>query len=180
MSKVKDITFTRFGRLVALTPQVQRDSCGGVEWLCQCDCGGQRIVAGHSLRRGRTKSCGCLHSEFLIRQRKDKPICGHPDAPHAAYGLCVPCYQKKHRATFTKAEVFARQYEIADLAAVEAAFALPACEICGKDTELHVDHDHSTKTVRGRLCGSHNRGIGLFQDSPELLRKAAQYLEDRR
>lgn len=28
-------------------------------WLCQCSCGHKSIVLGHSLRCGRSKSCGC-------------------------------------------------------------------------------------------------------------------------
>jgi hypothetical protein len=52
------------------------------------------------------------------------------------------------------------------------------CVICGRDTtNLHADHDHQTGQERGLLCSSCNRGLGLFQDQPELLRKAAVYLE---
>ena len=29
-------------------------------WLCVCDCGNEKVVLGHSLQRGTTKSCGCL------------------------------------------------------------------------------------------------------------------------
>ena len=29
-------------------------------WLCQCECGNQTIVNSGSLRRGLTKSCGCV------------------------------------------------------------------------------------------------------------------------
>ena len=34
-------------------------------WLCRCDCGKETVVAGHSLRRGFTKSCGCLRANRL-------------------------------------------------------------------------------------------------------------------
>jgi hypothetical protein len=55
--------------------------------------------------------------------------------------------------------------------------AVCACQICGAAaTELHVDHCHLTSALRGRLCGSCNRALGLFRDSPELLRRAAEYL----
>lgn len=54
------------------------------------------------------------------------------------------------------------------------------CKICGEaDSKgsLNIDHCHSTKKVRGLLCGNCNRAIGLFRDSPESLRNAAEYLE---
>lgn len=47
----------------------------------------------------------------------------------------------------------------------------------GKPRMLAVDHNHVTKQVRGLLCSNHNRAIGLFGDSPDMLRKAADYLE---
>src|SRR6202790_1226271 len=34
-------------------------------WLCQCDCGKVRQVAGTSLRGGLSKSCGCKKSELI-------------------------------------------------------------------------------------------------------------------
>lgn len=56
-----------------------------------------------------------------------------------------------------------------------------ACSICkrlpSEGLALHVDHSHSTGAIRDLLCGSCNRGIGIFKDSPSLLRAAAEYLE---
>ncbi len=53
-----------------------------------------------------------------------------------------------------------------------------ACAICGRvmGKDLHIDHDHATNTVRGLLCGSCNRGIGLLQENQKHLRKASVYL----
>src|ERR1700676_1906664 len=51
------------------------------------------------------------------------------------------------------------------------------CSICKKaeseDKLLAVDHCHKTGKIRELLCGKCNKGIGLFQDEPELLMAAA-------
>jgi hypothetical protein len=54
------------------------------------------------------------------------------------------------------------------------------CAICNKECitgkRLAVDHDHETGEVRDLLCNNCNQGLGKFQDSPQLLEKAAEYL----
>lgn len=57
-----DMVGKRFGRLVVETMAArQRD---GVQWQCRCDCGNVSITDGSKLRRGLTKSCGCLRSRI--------------------------------------------------------------------------------------------------------------------
>ncbi len=53
------------------------------------------------------------------------------------------------------------------------------CEICQRPDfqALAVDHNHSTRAVRGLLCRSCNQGIGVFEDNPELLIAASKYLQ---
>jgi hypothetical protein len=63
------------------------------------------------------------------------------------------------------------------------------CAICGETCKagknLAVDHDHACcpgkqtcgDCIRGLLCANCNVGIGYFNDSVDLLKKAIYYLE---
>ena len=48
---------------------------------------------------------------------------------------------------------------------------------CSNYSRLSVDHDHNTGAIRGLLCNTCNRGVGLLKDDPAILRTAAAYLE---
>ena len=39
-------------------------------WKCQCKCGNIVTVSGADLRRGRTKSCGCLHQQAISKDNE--------------------------------------------------------------------------------------------------------------
>lgn len=63
--KLIDVTGLRFGRLVVIKQGPVRPSkLGGSNWLCRCDCGKDTVVVGSALRRGTTRSCGCLLREW--------------------------------------------------------------------------------------------------------------------
>lgn len=49
-------------------------------------------------------------------------------------------------------------------------------ETCRRKKRLSVDHNHTTKEVRGLLCDDCNNGIGRFKDSVFLLKRAIKYL----
>ena len=55
------------------------------------------------------------------------------------------------------------------------------CAICGTNTpggrgEFHADHNHETNPPRGVLCHNCNVALGNFQDNPEILQSAIDYL----
>lgn len=59
-----------------------------------------------------------------------------------------------------------------------------SCAICGskesgdtRTSRLSVDHCHEKGHVRGLLCSSCNKGIGLLKDSKEILESAIRYLK---
>lgn len=65
-----------------------------------------------------------------------------------------------------------------------------ACAICGFTGPLVIDHDHAAaeedghdpshgcrRCVRGLVCDYCNTGLAKFQDRPDVLRSAADFLE---
>lgn len=58
----KELTGKVFGKLTVLQ-QAESDKNGHARWLCRCECGKTKIIAGSNLTRGATLSCGCLHKE---------------------------------------------------------------------------------------------------------------------
>ena len=52
------------------------------------------------------------------------------------------------------------------------------CSICGTEmSKPHIDHCHKSGKVRGILCRDCNLVLGFAKDKPDILRKAAEYLE---
>jgi hypothetical protein len=86
-----DLTGQRFGRLMALS--YAGKGSNGALWLCRCDCGGEKVVIGSSLRSGNTASCGCLVGASWRT---------HGMGSHPAYGswdnMITRCTNPRHNA----------------------------------------------------------------------------------
>lgn len=59
--KTIDLTGQTFGRWTVLK-RCGSNQHNSAMWLCECSCGNQKIINGITLRRGESKSCGCLKS----------------------------------------------------------------------------------------------------------------------
>jgi len=65
-----DLTGKRFGRLVVIS-RTESPRKTETRWECQCDCGKIISTDGSRLKRGITKSCGCLANELTsLRSKK--------------------------------------------------------------------------------------------------------------
>jgi hypothetical protein len=53
------------------------------------------------------------------------------------------------------------------------------CDICKKSNlQIHFDHCHKKGHFRGWLCFACNAALGAARDSPKILRRLAEYLEN--
>jgi hypothetical protein len=58
-----DMAGMKFGRWTVLRRAISIK--GQTMWLCRCECGNENIINGGDLRRGNSKSCGCLGKEIV-------------------------------------------------------------------------------------------------------------------
>ncbi|WP_327716057.1 endonuclease VII domain-containing protein [Streptomyces sp. NBC_00490] len=86
---------------------------------------------------------------------------------------CRECRAERNRISY-----FRRKYGLAphqlDLLIAEQQ---GICCICLAAPAEHVDHCHETGRVRGVLCFSCNAALGQFKDRPDVIRRAATYVE---
>lgn len=61
MSRLINMIGRRIGRLVVIerAGHVFIGNQWQVGWLCQCDCGNQKVVHANALQTYRVRSCGC-------------------------------------------------------------------------------------------------------------------------
>ncbi|WP_431952171.1 endonuclease VII domain-containing protein [Actinacidiphila sp. bgisy167] len=97
---------------------------------------------------------------------------------HRTASPATASYWRTCRAERNRAAYFTRKYGIttAELdTMIGEQFGI--CCICLDAPAEHVDHDHGTGRVRGVLCFSCNAALGQFKDRPDVIRRAAAYVE---
>jgi hypothetical protein len=74
----KDETNNRYGKLTVLE-YAGSNKDGRTLWACICDCGNTTVVTGKALRRGHTKSCGCLQRDTVTTQNSTHKLSASPE-----------------------------------------------------------------------------------------------------
>jgi len=70
----------KFNRLTVVK-RVGRTQDKKVLWECLCDCGNTVNTTGTKLKRGHTKSCGCLNKETIIQRNIERTTHGMSHTP---------------------------------------------------------------------------------------------------
>jgi Recombination endonuclease VII len=100
-------------------------------------------------------------------------------------GMCVECKREADRSSNLKAGKrywTKKNYGLSMDQVVQMKEAQDhKCAVCGdvfgNEYKTQIDHCHVTKKVRGLLCINCNWLLGKSRDNPDLLRRAADYLE---
>lgn len=138
-------------------------------------CGATKTYADFSLSRQATATSNAVYRSHCKECQAEQARAWYANNPERAndnrrrhqlrslYGLTVEQYNALLR-------------EQAGVCAVCGKGEPNAHGRTGKQFRLSVDHCHETGEVRGLLCQSCNRAIGLLGDDPTLMRKAISYL----
>jgi hypothetical protein len=141
-----------------------------------------KFVREKLIEEGKSYCPKCNQTKILDDFIKDK---------HTAFGVsiyCRDCHRKKGKVRYRKHKdkhIDNRLRHDFGITLIDYNKLLEkqggGCAICGKKskeskTMLAVDHNHTTKKVRGILCASCNNGLGRFFDNTEYLAKAIEYL----
>jgi hypothetical protein len=110
-------------------------------------------------------SCAVCRKEF----RKEELIV----YGRKSYFLCSPCKSDLNR--LERFGLTPADYKFL------LAFQNNCCAICERRLQLTqhnfaVDHCHDSDDVRGILCKRCNTALGIFQDDPDFLVRAAEYV----
>lgn len=113
-------------------------------------------------------------------------MCDKCDRPALRTRLCLEHFTAmldERRQSSTR--VYIRDYSSYGITESDYLAMLEAqggtCAICHQaeripGRSLAIDHDHETGRVRGLLCASCNRGIGMLGDDVDRLASAIEYL----
>ena len=178
MGKLIDLTGEKFGRWTVLG-RADDYYTGNSRWNCICSCGAERVVMSTILRRGESKSCGCLRGEL---KGEGSPYYkgGFRTRGSLAYFNC--------KLASSRCSARSRGYKSLAITGEELVELYAACdktcEGCGvHESELtqglFIDHDHATGEFRAWLCTKCNAALGLAGDCPEVLLRLADILDTR-
>ncbi len=70
VKEVNEMIGQKFGRLTVIEELPERTKDGRKIYKCKCDCGKYINALGYLLRRGTTKSCGCLRLDKVTTHGK--------------------------------------------------------------------------------------------------------------
>lgn len=138
------------------------------------------------------KSCGDIKRNSEFSKRKLSPDGLQNECKQCRKALCKEWRAKAENTRNRRKHSYKHKYSISMEEYNEMFIGQRGlCMICenpestknrktGQTQWLAVDHDHETGKVRGLLCGSCNRALGLFKDETENLKRAIKYLKKQR
>lgn len=95
-----DMTGITYGRLTVLGYAGKRSAEPRTYWYCRCDCGTVKVICGHNLKQGTSRSCGCLQRELVSKRctLHGQSRKGNQSSEYSTYkGAKERCNNPKHK-----------------------------------------------------------------------------------
>lgn len=187
MKKPRDLTFQRFGKVVAVH-FAGNAKCGKIQWLCKCDCGRVKLILTNSLMNS-TKSCGCYKPmskktiKALNEGRKICNTCGedkqleyyhrHNGSKDGHRGACKECTNKAQKGSYND-----------KLLQEKVVPEFKFCRGCGETkskTKFRTRSDSlNGLTAHCRKCLINKSREYYQENSEEIIRKTSEHAKNNR
>jgi hypothetical protein len=175
---------SRCGEVKPITDFGYRRSKQGIKrfasWCKACECAAAREWQKHNPEKVAAKNRRWVQNNPERKSEAGRRWAAkHKDSESERSYLRYANQSHREKRVHHLAKTFGMTLE--DEAAMRAAQG-GVCAICGrpptgKQMVLDIDHDHKTGIIRGLLCGSCNRALGLLKDDVSVLEKAIAYLK---
>lgn len=144
-------------------------------------------IKGSSRRSGESEKAAmdAMAKGFLVYSSEAKCPKGHSER-FVSSNNCVECNKEQmlKRSKKAKWSRIKKIYGLEERECIEMMDAQSGkCAICSVDLNnknAHIDHCHESGKVRGFLCGRCNQGIGLLDESEDLLLSAINYIRSNK
>lgn len=153
MNKRLELVGKRFGRWTVLEA-VGIDKHQNSLFKVLCDCGTEKVVIGSTLRRGISKSCGCLAQENRVKSL-------------TKHGLAGTLEYKKFHCAKRKAQKLNATPPWANLEKIREIY-----KSCPKNQQV----DHIIPLINDMVCGLHVESNLQYLTKPENLSKSNKFI----
>lgn len=138
MPKFRDRVGDIYGRLKVVR-HAGKDARNKHLWMCKCDCGNEKIVVSDNLSSGKSKSCGCLKSEFLAKSGNQYGL--HENRVDAILKIQYSHLRRRHIKLSEKECIDFELYKY---------LALKECFYCGAGYSKKL-HDRTNESTKGKI-----------------------------
>ena len=155
-------------KLTLISKEVVPDRHGRIRtyWNCKCVCGNTIRKREDALFNRKHQSCGCDTSRLQASNAHRIKWKGTGQLGKTFFTACRKNAKKRDIEFGITIEEAWDQFEKQN----------GLCAVCKINVATDIDHSHETEQVRGLLCGSCNRALGLLQENREILQSAMDYL----
>lgn len=159
-----DLSGNVYGRLTVTAEAERLPGKKGAHWICRCECGNTVTVSAYNLKRGHTKSCGCIKSPDLTGSVFGKlTVLGKSDKRRSRSNGTVPMWECRCECgaiTYRTADIL-NMRESSMCSACAAKYTAEAARACAG----YVDGTMLSRIIHPKVTAANSSGYcGVYYD----------------